>query len=208
MRLCRQDDHPQNTKWCPSHRKITWRASKLERKRKICIVIPMVSEFSHVHLSAIPLGEMRTCTFCGSRLRAWYLLVGKSQPKPYWVGGRSRVCHVIWEGFPNLRHHLLKNQTVCNENGHIGNKPNHFSWLILVVREKSGMVILGITNPSLEIPANVGQWPCHLHDPNTVQQPKIGPPKILARNPWTFNPKKWPKKLPSPEICRFTRDPS
>ena len=76
MRLCRQDDHPQNTKWCPSHRKITWRASKLERKRKICIVVPMVSEFSRVHLSAIPLGEMRTCTFCGSRLRAWYLLVG------------------------------------------------------------------------------------------------------------------------------------
>ena len=76
MRLCRQDDHPQNTKWCPSHRKITWRASKLERKRKICIVIPMVSEFSRVHLSAIPLGEMRACTFCGSRLRAWYLLVG------------------------------------------------------------------------------------------------------------------------------------
>ena len=29
-----------------------------------------------MHLSAIPLGEMRTCTFCGSRLRAWYLLVG------------------------------------------------------------------------------------------------------------------------------------
>ena len=54
-----------------------------------------------------------------------------------------------------LRHHLLKNQTVCNENGHIGNPPHHFSWLIFVVREKSGMVILGITNPSLEIPANV-----------------------------------------------------
>ena len=76
MRLCRQDDHPQNTKWCPSHRKITCRASKLERKRKISIVIPMVSESSRVHMSAIPLGEMRRCTFCGSRLRAWYLLVG------------------------------------------------------------------------------------------------------------------------------------
>ena len=74
MRLCRQDDHPQNTKWCPSHRKITCRASKLERKRKISIVIPMVSESSRVHMSAIPLGEMRRCTFCGSRLRAWYLL--------------------------------------------------------------------------------------------------------------------------------------
>ena len=27
-----------------------------------------------MHMSAIPLGEMRRCTFCGSRLRAWYLL--------------------------------------------------------------------------------------------------------------------------------------
>ena len=38
----------------------------------------MVSESSRVHMSAIPLGEMRRCTFCGSRLRAWYLLVGNT----------------------------------------------------------------------------------------------------------------------------------
>ena len=28
-----------------------------------------------MHMSAIPVGEMRRCTFCGGRLRAWYLLV-------------------------------------------------------------------------------------------------------------------------------------
>ena len=53
----------------------------------------MVSEFSRVHLSAIPLGEMRTCTFCGSRLRAWYLLVGNSCKPSFvtgcWVGGST-----------------------------------------------------------------------------------------------------------------------
>ena len=36
----------------------------------------MVFEFSSVHKCAIPLGEMRGGTFCGSRLGAWYLIEG------------------------------------------------------------------------------------------------------------------------------------
>ena len=43
-----------------------------------------------MHLSAIPLGEMRTCTFCGSRLRAWYLLVGD----PY----KPSFAAITWKG--------------------------------------------------------------------------------------------------------------
>ena len=103
MWLCRQDDHPQNTKWCPSHRKITCRASKLERKRKISIVIPMVSESSRVHMSAIPLGEMRRCTFCGSRLRAWYLLVGDPNQNlhlPLLLGGGTTQVIYFTPGKP------------------------------------------------------------------------------------------------------------
>ena len=36
-----------------------------------------------MHMSAIPVGEMRRCTFCGSRLRAWYLLVGNPELNLY-----------------------------------------------------------------------------------------------------------------------------
>ena len=39
------------------------------RKEKWNAVIPTL------HMSAIPLGEMRKCALCGSRVRAWYLLV-------------------------------------------------------------------------------------------------------------------------------------
>ena len=43
-----------------------------------------------MHMSAIPLGEMRRCALCGSRVRAWYLLVGDPyKPSFATVAGRG-----------------------------------------------------------------------------------------------------------------------
>ena len=86
-----------------------------------------------MHLSAIPLGEMRTCTFCGSRLRAWYLLVGNPY-KPsfatvtgwgvdprYMVSKQVRTClSLFWKGDPGdcIERHLfpqLKSKSSCQE---------------------------------------------------------------------------------------------
>ena len=61
------------------------RVSNIEGEGNISIVIPMVWEFSRMHLSAIPLGGMRQCTLCGSRVMARYLLVG-NPCKPSFAG--------------------------------------------------------------------------------------------------------------------------